>query len=226
MPGTPNPFPFKRLIPLTIMVALIIILLQGLSAEAASPPAPALGLTPTPTPTVTPTPLPAPTPTPQVGMADPAITKRGDPEKALPGEDVTFTLQVTNQGQQAAVGVVVTDMLPEYLEIVQVVASQGTVIIEEQLVTVEVGVVGPDFVVEIVILTRVRADTPVPLDMENVALLKSDNSGDRISPPSIITIPPPLLPPTGENKIYWPAYVVLGVVLIALSLILRKQKLA
>ena len=94
-----------RYLPLTgFLLLLLILTLQSPSARAA----PALGITPTPTPTVTPTPLP--TPTPAVGIADPAITKRGEPEQAHPGEEVTFTLEVTNYGKQSAVDVVVTDM--------------------------------------------------------------------------------------------------------------------
>lgn len=212
----------KRLLPFAILILLSVLFWPGLTTEAAL----ALGITPTPTPTVTPTPLPTPTPTPQVGVADPAITKRGEPSKALPGEDVTFTLKVTNQGQQAAVGVVVTDEVPEYLEIIKVTTTQGAVTIEGQTVTVDIGVVGPGFVVEIVIHTRVRENTPAPMDMENVALLTLPNSGDRTSPPVVVTVPGPLLPPTGRPAISWPACVLLGIGLATLGAWLGKRKQA
>ena len=225
-----------RLFPLTLyrvqygallIPLLLILLLPSMSSEAA----PALGITPIATPTVTPTPTarptvrPTQTPIPPSGEPDLVIVKRGDPLEALPGEEVTFTLEVTNQGQAAAVGVVVTDDVPQYLEILEVTTTQGTVTIEGQTVTVEVGVVGPGFVVEIVIRTRLREDTPGPLDLENVAVLVSPNAGQRISLPVIIHVPG-LLPVTGRLLASWLAYVILGGGLAALGIRLGKQKLA
>jgi uncharacterized repeat protein (TIGR01451 family) len=63
---------------------------------------------------------------------DLVITKRGEPTEALPGEEVTFTLEVTNRGQAAAVDVVVTDDISPYLEILEVTTTQGTVTIESR----------------------------------------------------------------------------------------------
>lgn len=212
--------PLTRLIPFATLVLLLPLFLQSLSIEAASPPTPLLGITPTATPTVMPTPTPLPplpTSTPQIGVADPVITKHGEPEEALPGEEVTFTLEVTNQGQQSAWGVVVTDVIAEYLEILEVTTTQGTVTIEGQTVKVEIGVVGPGFVVEIVISTRVREDTPAPLDVENAALLTSPNGGDRTMLPVTIHIPGPLLPPTGKVTIPCLAWAILGSGLAALG---------
>ena len=206
---------------------LLILLLPSMSSEAA----PALGITPTATPTVTPTPTarptvrPTQTPIPPSGEPDLVIVKRGDPLEALPGEEVTFTLEVTNQGQAAAVDVVVTDDVPQYLEILEVTTTQGTVTIEGQTVTVEVGVVGPGFVVEIVIRTRLREDTPAPLNLENVAVLVSANAGQRTSLPVIIYVPG-LLPVTGRLLALWLAYVILGGGLAALGIRLGKRKLA
>ncbi len=218
-----KPYHVMRIIPLAAFIVLLLILtLQSPSVRATS----ALGITPTPTPTATATPLPTPTPTPVVGVADPAITKRGEPEEAHPGEEVTFTLEVTNQGQQSAVDVVVTDVIPEYLEILDVTATQGTATIEGQTVRIEVGVVGPDFVVTIVICTRVRQDAPAPLDMENAATLTLPDGGERISPSVVIVVPSPLLPPTGQTIPLWLVYAVLGGSILALGVGLRKQKLA
>jgi hypothetical protein len=59
---------------------------------------------------------------------------------------------------------------------------------------VYVGVVGPGFVVEIVIRTRVRDDVPLPFTIENVAAVKPN--GDAIV---VITIPGPILPETGDG---------------------------
>jgi uncharacterized repeat protein (TIGR01451 family)/LPXTG-motif cell wall-anchored protein len=184
---------------LSVVVAMA---LQGMPVNAA-PPDPEvvnLGITPTPTS------VSGPTATPETGVkvVDPVITKRGEPAEALPGEEVVFTIEVTNQGQNAAVGVLVTDELPEYLEIVEATTTQGTVRVEGQVVYVEVGVVGPEFLVVIVIRTRVRPDAPIPLELQNVAVLHSPNGGNRTSPPVVITIPDEvLLPQTGGTTVAW-----------------------
>ena len=132
---------------------------------------------------------------------------------------------VRNRGQRAAVDVVVTDEVAEYLEIVEVTTTQGTVLVEGQLVTVQVGVVGPGFVVEIVIRARVRPDAPAPLDLENIAVLRSPNGGDRTSPPVIISIPgTTYLPKTGDMTTAWTIIVRLFFGLVALGAGLAKRQ--
>jgi uncharacterized repeat protein (TIGR01451 family) len=149
----------------------------------------------------------------RTGKPDPAILKRVEPAEALPGEEVTFTLEATNRGQESAWGVVVTDEVSEHLQILEVTTTQGTVTIEGQKVTVDIGVIGPGFVVEIVIRARVREDAPVPLELENVAVLTSPNGGYRTSQTVTVMVPTPMLPVTGGQLVLWPAYVLLGLLL-------------
>lgn len=192
-------------LPLAALLVVVLIA-PALSALAEGPAAAALGFTPTPTsppPPATPSaPGPGVTPTPgsQPDGSDPVITKRGDPALALPGEEVIFTIEVTNPGQEAAVDVVVVDTLSEHLELLEVNATQGTILVEGQTVTVQVGVVGSGFVVEIVIRTRVRADAPAPLDLENVVRFHSPNGGDFDSPPATVVVPGVSLPRTGGSQ--------------------------
>lgn len=212
-----------------VWVLLSVLAWPGLSADALPAAAPPLGITPTFTPTVTATPVATPTstptstpvpvsqPTPAVGFVDPVITKRGEPAAALPGEQVTFIVEVSNRGTIAAVDVVVADEMPPYLDILEVTTTQGTLSIEGQRVTVDIGVVGPGFVVQIVIQTRVSLGAPVPLDMQNVAVLTSPNGGERQSPPVITTVSGPLLPKTGGTLVPWavPLFGSLGLALLA-----------
>jgi uncharacterized repeat protein (TIGR01451 family) len=216
----------SKWITLVVLVLLAVFLWPSMSLQASSPPA--LGITPTPTSPPEPTPLPGATPTPGSPSGDddedgpdPVITKRGEPSEAMPGQEVTFTIEVTNRGRQAAVDVVVTDDVPEYLEIMEVTTTQGIVTVEGQRVTVEVGTVGPGYFVEIVIHTRVRSDTPALTVMENVAILKSPNGGERTTPPVIIDVPVPNLPQTGgirpsSSGIAW---VGAGIAVLALAVI-------
>jgi uncharacterized repeat protein (TIGR01451 family) len=128
---------------------------------------------------------------------EPVIRKRVEPTAALPGEEVVFTIEATNEGQEALVGVVIVDEVPEYLEILEVTTTQGTVHVEGQTVWVEVGTIGPGFLVEIVIRTRVRDDVPRPHEIENVAVMRSYNSHDRETSLVVITVPIERLPPAG-----------------------------
>lgn len=148
---------------------------------------------------------------------EPVIIKRSEPSETLPGEEVTFTLEATNQGRESAVGVVVTDEVSEYLEILEVTTTQGTVTVEGQTIRVDVGVIGPDFVVVIVIRARVRDDAPSPLELENVARLNSHNGGERFSPPVTVTVSG-MLPVTGGQPASWLVNVLLGL-LVTLALL-------
>jgi uncharacterized repeat protein (TIGR01451 family) len=210
-----------------LALAVLVPLFWGASQDvfAAPPSLPLAGITPTPT--FTPNPpssAPAATPTPRVDIADPAITKRGDPSLALPGEPVTFVIEATNTGQEAAVDVVVTDTVPDYLEIINVTSSQGTVTVVGQQVTVEVGTIGNGFVVEIVIKTRVADDAPAPLDLSNVAMLTSPNGGERTSPPATIVVPTSRMPETGQQTgQIAPGIALIGLLTILVALLIRKR---
>jgi uncharacterized repeat protein (TIGR01451 family) len=165
--------------------------------------------TPTPTPTSTPTSTPVPppvTPAPKesepsrVERVDPVIVKRGEPSDAVPGELVDYYIQVSNEGQDAAVDVVVTDEMPDQLEILSVETTQGTVSIVGQQVRVEIGVVGQDFVVDIIIHTRVREGIFAPVQLTNLAVLTAANSGERTAATttSVVSL---ALPVTGISDV-------------------------
>lgn len=223
---------FSRLIPLATLVLAAI--LYTVPAGAAPAEKPLMGITPTPTntptstptntPTSTPTATPTSTPVPvrKPPKVDPVITKIGGPSVAWPGEEVTFTIEVTNRGQAAAVGVVVTDDVPVYLEVLGVTATQGAAYAQGQRVIVEVGTVGQDFVVRIVIRTRVRLDTPAPVEMENVAVFRSPNAGELWTPPVIIRVPA-LMPETGHTAAFWAILVLAGAAIAALGIVWRKR---
>jgi uncharacterized repeat protein (TIGR01451 family) len=223
---------FWRLISLTGL--MLVVVLHALPAGAAPPEEPLMGITPTatntptsapvdtPTPTSVPADTPTPTPVRRPPEVDPVITKVGGPAVALPGDEVTFTIEVTNRGQAAAVDVVVTDDVPAYLEILGVTTTQGTAYAQGQKVVVEVGTVGQDFVVRIVIRTRVRPDTPAPVEMENVAVLRSPNAGELWTSPVIIRVPA-LMPETGYSTTFWAILVMAGALLIALGIVWRER---
>jgi uncharacterized repeat protein (TIGR01451 family) len=196
---------------------------QSVLVQAEPQPERVAGITVTPTlvepPTVTPTPTDG---SKRREIADPIIVKSADPTEASPGEEVTFTLYVINNGNVAAVGVVVTDDIPAYLEIVEVTATQGEITIDGQRVTVAVGTIGPDYEVSVVIRTRIRPETPAPLTVENVAILSCPNCHDRWAR-SLVDITGPDLPVTGGLGTWWMVAACLGTGLVGLSLALSKR---
>jgi len=210
-----------------LTLAVLVPLFWGLALDvsAAPPSLPLAGITPTPTFTPSPTSrTPQATPTSEVSTADPTITKRGEPSLALPGELVTFIIEATNTGQSAAVDVVVTDTVPDYLDILNVTSSQGSLTIDGQQITVEVGTIGSGYVVVIVVETRVAVDAPVPLDLSNVAVLTSSNSGERTSPPATIVVPISRLPETGsQTGQIAPGIALIGLLTILAALLIRKR---
>jgi uncharacterized repeat protein (TIGR01451 family) len=98
--------------------------------------------TPTPSPTPTPTPepptpvpttVPTPEPPDQGGVlpadgpnADLAITKTVSPRSARPGDPVTYTITVTNDGPDTAEDVVVSELRPRNSETLRLRTTRGT----------------------------------------------------------------------------------------------------
>jgi len=216
------------LVPSVIIVGLLL-LLGGMEAAAAPSSALALGITPTFTLTATSTAIPThtytPTPPPSSrGACDPIITKRAEPTEVRPGDEVLFTIEVTNRGQTAAINTTVIDDVPAYLEILDVSASQGTWRQEGQRVIVDIGVIGQDYVVEILIYTRVRDDAPAPLAVENLVTVRSDNCPDPSARALVQIIGDPgRLPVTGGHSTWWLLAAVLGTGLVAVSLAVSRR---
>jgi uncharacterized repeat protein (TIGR01451 family) len=169
---------------------------------------------------------PAP-PTPRPVEIRPVITKWATPQEVLPGEEVTYTIQATNHGRDAPIDVVITDILSEHMEVIETTTTQGTVEVSGQTVTANVGVIGQDFVVEVVVRVRVREDVPVPLEIENTALLRSPNGGEHRSVPVIVNVAgdgPMLLPSTGLTATRWGVLTVLAVVLVVVIVELQSRR--
>lgn len=217
---------FVRWLPFLVPSAIILSILMILGCmEAAAAPssAPVLGITPTFTPTATLTVTPTPTSPPR-NPCDPIISKRAEPAEVRPGDEVLFTIHVTNRGQTASINTKVIDDIPGYLEILDVRTSQGTPSWEGQRVIVDIGVIGQDYVVEIKIYTRVREDAPAPLVVENLATVRSDNCPEPSARALVQIIGDPgRLPVTGRQSNWWLLAAVLGTGLVAVSLAMSRR---
>lgn len=194
---------------------------QGFGARSRAGAAPALA----PHLTVTYVGTAPATPTPRPVQIEPAITKWVTPGQALPGEQVTYTIQATNRGRDAPIDVIITDVMPDHLEVLTATTTQGTVAITGQTVSASVGVIGQNFVVEVVVHARVRPDVPAPLQIVNIAHFRSPNGGEHKTPPTVLNVleptaaavPDPLLPISGGLESPGSALLFLGGGLIALA---------
>src|SRR5690606_32356951 len=61
-----------------------------------------------------------------VNIADLSLTKTVSDETPIVGDDITFTITVSNAGPEDATGVVIEDVLPDGLTFVSANASDGT----------------------------------------------------------------------------------------------------
>jgi uncharacterized repeat protein (TIGR01451 family)/LPXTG-motif cell wall-anchored protein len=194
-------------------------------------------------PTSTPTNTPRPKPPSDSDVADPAITKSASVAEARVGDEVTFILSVTNKGDATAHDVVVTDSLPDYLDVLEVSASRGEVATNGRTVTVTIGAVEPDEQITIRIRARVNEQAQPP-GGRNGATLTTSSPGDDPSnnfsevsfgivaqPTAVVPTeqptptpePPRELPRTGDSG-GSPnlALVALGLLAVGLSLVARR----
>lgn len=182
---------------------------------------------PTPSPTLA-TPEATPViPTQIPGYPNITIKKSSDVREGFPGDRLTFTLTAHNTGQQPAADVVVTDRVPELLEVIDLRSSKGDIIVDGQVVSAYPRTLAPGEHAVYTIVTRIRPDAPAG-EYSNLALITTstehDDPGDNTSTTSFIikikqpnlskqNLPqtPSKLPrtndpdmPTNILSIYWP----------------------
>jgi len=137
-------------------------------------------------------------------VIDPGVTKSGDPLTAQVGDTVTFTLFVFNIGNADADNVIVTDVIPSFLDVIPpvVISPLGPgVTITGNTIVMDFGTVEPSESWTVTITTVVNALGVPPGDSNDVTLVTTsddadlDNNDDSV----FITISGdgPLLPGTG-----------------------------
>jgi LPXTG-site transpeptidase (sortase) family protein len=132
-------------------------------------------------------------------FADPLLTKSSDISEAAIGDPLTYTITVTNQGNQDATNVTVTDTLPSNLQLDGAVSTKGTVTIAPpRTVQVAIGTVAPGEIITITIDATVISGSPSTIT--NTARLTTDTLSDNPlnnTDNNAITIPGAELPETG-----------------------------
>jgi LPXTG-site transpeptidase (sortase) family protein len=112
-------------------------------------------------------------------IVDPVISKTADIKHAKVGDTITFTLTVTNQGNEPAINVHVIDTLPTVLDLLSATATRGTVSTSGRTVTVDLGNVLPGEVIKITI--KARVNTSAKSSFTNTTHLTTDSPTDIIS---------------------------------------------
>jgi uncharacterized repeat protein (TIGR01451 family) len=206
--------------------------------------------TPTPAnPTATPGVPPTKTPRPRTGIADPAITKSVDIGDARVGDEVVFSITATNLGTITADDVVVTDPIPDYMDVIEATTTKGNVSSEGRTVIVTIGPIAPGEEVSIRIRVRINERAQPPGARNTVSLTSSspdanpnNNSAeatfnivaqatatptaDPLATPTATPLPPVTLPATGaagDSSNHAALFAALGLLALALSLVLRMK---
>ncbi|MBI5670610.1 MAG: DUF11 domain-containing protein [Chloroflexi bacterium] len=166
---------------------------------------------------ITQTPPPPGTPGPSVVVGSFGISKVADPPFSAPGEEVAWTIIVTNNGDTPATNVTVIDRVPDDLEILSV-PSNATV--DGQTIRLTFAEIGPRSSVTVVIRTRIRDDIVVPFIIINEVSVE----GGPTTQAQVLSVT--RLPETGETPLL--RWVLIGAAFMVLAvggLLLARRRL-
>jgi uncharacterized repeat protein (TIGR01451 family) len=147
-------------------------------------------------PTVTP-PQPTKPPARPGGTAEIQIVKSVNVATARIGDEIIFTLVVSNIGTGNAEDVQVTDAVPDFLDVIEATTTRGNVSSDGRTVMISIGKIAPGEEVTITIRARVN-ERAQPPGGRNVAVVSTSSSGDNPNNnTSGVDIPIPA-PPTAQ----------------------------
>jgi len=123
------------------------------------------------------------------------------PTHVLPGETLTYTIRVTNTQRVAYPGrkmngVMITDLLPESLKLIEITSTRGTTELWGNLLTVDIGELATGQTVTVIAVTKVREDIllPSPVITNQASLIYGDHVVVQTCP-VIVKVPHSLIPP-------------------------------
>jgi len=114
-----------------------------------------------------------------VRNADVAIAKAASPSPVLAGENVIYTLTITNDGPSTATDTTVSDVLPAGVTLVSATPNNGTACTGTALVTCDLGTLTPAQVVEIEVIVTTDFDVPNPTVLTNTASVTTSTPDDN-----------------------------------------------
>lgn len=134
-------------------------------------------------------------------IADLGVTLAANPNPVTVGSNLTYTVAITNNGSQAAVNSVLSDLLSSSLTVVSVTPSQGTFSVSGQNVTCSLGTINSASTATVVIVV-----TPTSTGTVNNTVTVSTASSDTSAANNSATASVQVIPPS-------PQIVVAGVIL-------------
>jgi uncharacterized repeat protein (TIGR01451 family) len=172
------------------------------SAQPVSPSPPPPVTQPPPPPTLPPgTPVGAePSPLPPSGSGGAGVLRMAVNRVAVrPGDIVTYTLLLANEGDGAVSGVTITDEVDGALSLLQVEATQGSAFVDGPRLTVQIGTLQAGGSVQLVLRARVSWQAPPGLVIVNQARVRwgEDVIQSNEAPGAL---PPAVLPATGAAQ--------------------------
>jgi uncharacterized repeat protein (TIGR01451 family) len=141
---------------------------------------------------------PSPLPPPGSGASG-ALRMAVDRVAVRPGDIVTYTLLLANEGEVAVRGVTITDELDRALSLLQVKATQGSAFVDGQRLTVQIGTLQSRASVQLALRARVSWQAPAGRVIVNQARA---SWGQEVlqSNAAPVALPPAVLPATGAAQ--------------------------
>jgi len=139
-------------------------------------------------------PPPSPPPAPPAPKVDIQITKTGAPNPATVGNQVTWTMVVTNNGPNGATGVTVADPVPAGTTFVSVASSAGTCTGTGGVVNCQLGSLAVGSSVTITLVTTASATGTLTNTATTVAKEQETNTANNTATASVV-VNGPFVPP-------------------------------
>jgi LPXTG-site transpeptidase (sortase) family protein len=127
------------------------------------------------------------------------VTKFVDPAAAQVGDSVVFTIEVFNNGNADAENVIITDVIPVFLDIISVVVvpSGPAPMVTGKTVTINLGTVSADDMYTITIRTTVNRFASPPGGSNTVSLISDSDDANMDNNSDSATIAIARVPDTG-----------------------------
>ncbi len=122
---------------------------------------------------------------------DLSVSMQALPAQASPGDQVTYRMTVTNQGQTTALGVLATDLLPSGISVVSALAQVGMISINSAILEVSIGALLPG---AIDVITFVVQTSSASLPALANSVVVSSTNGDVDAGNNIASVVTPLTP--------------------------------
>jgi uncharacterized repeat protein (TIGR01451 family) len=175
--------------------------------------------TPTNTPNGSETPpqpnTPQFSPTPTDIPPNPFINKSARPPFVKPGDEVVWTITVTNPDPSPLTNVQVIDNLPADLQLISVSATAGEVFFYGQTVEFNIETLNAGQVITITVVTRVRDTAVPPLVLRNLAILTVPGRPPITTTTSVTVVGG--LPDTGESPYSALRFGIVGLAIIGVG---------